>query len=136
MSHWGLGSCQVGNLQPWKTAFIKEINDAGAEVKDAEQCLRQPGLDLGLRPAARAKAARAARRGTELRAAGVGKRSPGSLRCRGKEPDPQTTFQARPERNQRRVFAASFGLSRLSPGCRGSVALGPALFGVPFRGKF
>lgn len=107
-------------------------------MKDAEQRPRQPGLDLGLRPAAGAKAARAAGRGTELRAAGalVGTGSPGCLSCGGREPDPQATFPAPSERDQRRVFTASLGspgVPALPPGCRGSEALGPALFGVALR---
>lgn len=71
-------------------------NDAGAEVKDAERRLRQPGLDLGLRAAVGAKTSWVTRKGTELRVAGdvVGTRYPGCLRCEGKEPDPETTFPA------------------------------------------
>lgn len=74
-------------------------NDAGAEVKDAERRLRQPGLDLGLRAAVGAKTSQVTSKRTELRAAGdsVGTQCPGCLRCEGKEPDPETTFLAPPE---------------------------------------
>lgn len=110
-------------------------NDAGAEVKDAEQRLRQPGLDLGLRPAEGAKAARAARRGTKLRAEGaaLGTGSPGCLLCRGKELDPQTTFPAPPDETG---GEESSQLASGSPECRGLCSPWPCAFGRPVPGKF